>query len=409
MRHCTKCLYPENHALGITFNEDGICSGCLIHEEKNKNIWDNKEKELNHLLNNYKLRNKKNYDCIIPISGGKDSLFIAHTIKNTYNLNPLLVTYNRYYNTAGGVYNIELIRSAIGCDIIAQTPNPARLRKLTRMSLELVGSIHWPYLAGATTFPVQVAAQKGIPLIIWGAHQGLEQVGMFSHFDNVEMSKWYRNEHDLMALAPEEIVPQDHGLSTSDLASLFYPQDDIIRQKGIRGIYLGNYIRWDTKMQHEEMHKIYPVYREQQHRTFDNYSDPDCLIYNTLHDEIKFRKFGYSVVNDHVAREIRHGRITTSQGLQLIRKYRNQATANLGRELKILDISQKEIFDAVDKHRDPRVWKKTDSGWELNSIESCALSGEGELTLEEKAKYTEFLPRRIGRPSAHRILLKGGS
>ena len=105
MKNCKKCLYSENHALNIIIDDDGICSGCRVHEEKNTIDWIKREEELIELLNQYRNTSGNNYDCIIPVSGGKDSFFIVDTIKNKFKMNPLLVTYNKQYNTAVGYRN----------------------------------------------------------------------------------------------------------------------------------------------------------------------------------------------------------------------------------------------------------------------------------------------------------------
>ena len=178
MHYCTRCAYPANHALGITFNTDGLCSGCIVHEEKETLDWDARKAKLKTLLNSYKNTEKAQYDCIIPVSGGKDSFFIVDFIKNECGLNPLLVSYNRLYNTRAGIYNLERIRTDIGCDIITMTPDPESVKKIIRYTIEKRGSIHWAYLAGSTVFPVQMAVHKKVHLIIWGAHQGMNQVDM---------------------------------------------------------------------------------------------------------------------------------------------------------------------------------------------------------------------------------------
>ena len=104
-----------------------------------------------------------------------------------------------------------------------------------------------------STFPVQIAVNLKIPLIIWGAHQGVDQVGMFSHTDEVEMTRKYRKEHDLMGFEAEDMISEKNEIFERDMAKNFYPSDKDIETIGVRGIYLNNYIRWDSKIQHESM------------------------------------------------------------------------------------------------------------------------------------------------------------
>ena len=354
MNFCEKCGYPENHALGITFDESSTCSGCIIHREKFELNWEERKLKLFDLLKCYKSKNNTNYDCIIPVSGGKDSFFIVDLIKNQFGLNPLLVLFNRHYNSKGGIYNLEHIRTTIGCDIITMTLNPETTFKLMRYSFEAIGSIHWPYLAGSTVFPVQIAVKKNIPLIIWGVHQGIDQVGMFSHLDEVEMTRRYRHEHDLMGLEPEQVLTDiDNKISMADIKPLFYPDDSDLQSIGVRGIYLNNYLLWDSKTQYELMQSKYDIYSFRQKRTFDTYNDMDCLYYNNLHDYIKFCKFGYSKVNDHVAREIRFGRINLEQGLYLIEKYQKFGDIDFTPLCRKMGISIDEFKSILKKHTRP--------------------------------------------------------
>lgn len=319
---CRICVYPARHPLGLTVDTDGVCSGCRVHLEKDTLEWAPRREKLRKILDSYRVPDASRHDCIIPVSGARDSFFIVDLIKNEYGMNPLLVSFNRHYNTAAGIFNLEQLRSRTGCDMITLTLNPDVYKRLIRYSVRKMGSIHWPYLAGSTVFPVQTAVRKKIPLIIWGTHQGVDQVGMFSHLDEVEMTRRYRREHDLMGVEPEDaLVDIGADLKESDLKPLFYPDDEHIEAVGVRGIYLNNYIRWDTKAQHEMMIAKYDYYTGDQLRTFDTYNDIDCRIFSSLHDDIKRRKWGYGRINDHVSREIRLGRLTREEGMALVTSY----------------------------------------------------------------------------------------
>src|SRR6266852_578808 len=218
MRYCTKCLYPENHPLNITFDADGICSGCRIHDEKFTLDWSVREQKLRALLDGFRSKSGSTYDCIVPVSGARDSYFIVYMIKKIYGLNPLLVTYNKHYNTRCGIRNFSYLKTIFDCDALTMTCHPEKVRRVTRASLERMGSVYWHCLAGQTVFPVQVAVRLKIPLIVWGVHQGIDQVGMFSHTDEVEMTRKYRKEHDLMGFEAEDLVGRESGLTETDLA-----------------------------------------------------------------------------------------------------------------------------------------------------------------------------------------------
>ncbi|MEK7124315.1 MAG: N-acetyl sugar amidotransferase, partial [Patescibacteria group bacterium] len=279
MKYCKRCLYPANHPLGITFDSEGICSGCRVHEEKDELNWKERGEKLKKILNEFRNKDGKNYDCIIPVSGARDSYFIVDTIKNKYKMHPLLVTYNKQYNTKIGIRNLSYLKALLGCDLLTLTVSPKIVRKVTRATIEKLSSIYWHCLAGQTVFPVQTAVRFKIPLIVWGAHQGNDQVGMYSHLDEVEMTRKYRKDHDIMGVEAEDLVGVN-GIEDSEIAPYKYPHDKEIEKVGVRGIYLNNYIRWDSKAQHEDMIKKYKYETTHQHRTFDTYNDVDCFNYS---------------------------------------------------------------------------------------------------------------------------------
>ena len=203
---CKRCLYGSDHPLGITIDSEGICSGCRVHEEKDTLDWDERLEKLKSIVNPYRIKDGSNYDCIVPVTGGNDSYFIIYIVKEVLGLNPLLVTYNKYFNTPLGIRNLANLRIQFNCDILYQNVNPVSVKKITRSTLRRFGSIYWPILAGQTVFPVQTAVRYKVPLVIWGAHQGMEQVGMFSHLHEVEMTRRYRKEHDLMGHEADDLV-----------------------------------------------------------------------------------------------------------------------------------------------------------------------------------------------------------
>ena len=364
MKYCRRCLYPENHPLNITFDAEGICSGCRVHEEKFSLDWDARKAKLVAMLERYRSKSRGNYDCIIPVSGARDSYFIVETVRKY--MNPLLVTYNKHYNTRRGTRNFAYLKTIFDCDALTQTCSMDRVKKITRHTLSTMGSMYWHCLAGQTVFPVQVAVRLKIPLIIWGAHQGVDQVGMFSHTDEVEMTRKYRKEHDLMGYEAEDLVGGSSDLTESDVMPYLYPHDKELEKTGVRGIYLGNYFPWDSKAQHERMIERYGYETAPQQRTFDTYNDVDCIHYSGLHDYIKHVKFGYGKVTDHATREIRWGRLTREEGIQLVRKYSQQLPLDTRAFAAWIQMKGSEVFHEVERFRDATAWRRTANGeWRL--------------------------------------------
>jgi len=364
---CVRCLYPSTHPLGLTLDSNGVCSGCRIHEEKDTLDWTEREKKLSRLLEKFRSTDGTTYDCVVPVSGARDSYFIVHTLKQVYRMNPLLVTYNKHYNTQRGHRNLAYLRSIFDCDWYGMVLAPDRVRRITERTLERCGSMYWHVLAGQSVLPVQVAVRYKIPLIVWGHHQGLDQVGMYSHLDEVEMTRKYRKNHDLMGVEAEDLASDAHGLKEEDLLPFFYPHDKDLEAVGVRGIYLGNFMRWDSKTQHEAMIDLYGYEAAAQQRTFDTYNDVDCVHYSGLHDAVKFAKHGYGKVVDHACREIRLRRLDRSEGLALVQRYQNLAPTDAQRFFDWIGISAEDFWKLIDRFRNPRVWALAGNNWRLRS------------------------------------------
>ena len=313
MRYCARCLYPENHPFGMVFDAHGVCMGCRVHEEKDRLDWTARFEHLRRLTQENRARmGNSGFDCIVPVTGGGDSFFTVHTVKNELGMNPLLVHYNPHYNTRVGIRNLANLATVFDCDVVTSTPRPELLQRITRHTLRQFGSMYWQVLAGTLTFPVQVAVKFRIPLIVWGVHGWSEQTGMFSHLDEVEMTAMPEGARDA-GIAAEDLIDADAGITAADVAPFVYPDDTELEIIGVRGIYLSNYMRWDAKAQHERMIELYGYEAAPQQRTFNTYEDVHCHHSAGLHDWLKFRKLGYGKVTDHASREIRLRRMTRSR------------------------------------------------------------------------------------------------
>jgi len=183
-------------------------------------------------------KERKNFwDCIVPVSGGKDSHFQVHLTKNILGLNPLLVTYNHLFNTPLGTRNLRNLVSKLLCDNIRFTSNPDAVRKIFAYMLKKCGDLTWHYHAGILTFPLQIAVKFNIPLIIWGENNYSHLVGTFDPDDMVEFSRKHRKDFGLRGIEAKEAVGQD-GIEWSDIAPFVYPDDADIEAVDVKGVYI---------------------------------------------------------------------------------------------------------------------------------------------------------------------------
>lgn len=364
MHYCSICTYPINHPLNLTFNKDMQCSGCQIHKEKYNINWSKRLENLKKIVLLYRNKKQNYFDCVIPVSGARDSYFTVYVAKEILKLKPFLVNYNTHYNTEIGFRNLSYLKTLHGLNYLNLTIKPQTIKKITKYTLENFGNIYWHCIAGQTVFPVQIAVKMKIPLIIWGAHQGVDQVGMYSHLDEVEMSRRYRRDHDLFN-NEAEILLQKSSLKKEDLHNFIYPADKEIQDVGVKGIYLNNYFQWDSKIQNEKMIKDYSLETLVQNRTFDKYQNIDCLMHSNVHDLFKLRKFGYSIVSDHCSREIRLGRLTRKEAMYLIDYYRFKKPKYENYFCKWANIDKKKLDYFYDKFTNYDIWKKKEKKLEL--------------------------------------------
>ncbi len=408
MRYCVRCVYPENSAVPLTFDEQGVCSGCRVNEEKDRIDWNKRRKLLKEILQQYKAKAKGPYDCIIPISGGKDSHFQTHLIKAEFGLNPLLVTFNHEMNTQRGIRNLANLVKKLKVDNIRFTPNPDLIRRLSINSLYKMGDLFWHSHCGISTFPVQIAVKYKIPLIIWGEQGFMDLGGMFSHYDMVEMTNRFRIEHAQRGYDAKDLVSKKYGITMDDLSWAVYPSDEELEQVGVRGIYVGNFIPWDHYEQTNLMIKLYGFETAPHERSFNLYENVEDFVSNGLNDYLRYLKFGYGRATDHASYEIRRKRMTREEGIRLVKKYDHVYPSDIKIYCRYTGLTEAQIIGAVEKMRDPRAWEKKAGKWRLkdgvwNHVHDPGVD-EARLPLKGKTKYI-LNPKKVApEPRAYTLM-----
>ena len=356
MNYCKRCLYPDTKPQ-LVFDENGICSACKNHELKEKIDWKSKEKELKEILE--KFRSKNNYyDCIIPVSGGKDSHFQTYMIKEKFGLNPLVVNFHPLDQTEIGKKNLDNLKK-LGVDCIEFSPNPNVYLKLARFGLKKLGDFQWPEHIGIFTVPVQIAIKYKIPLIIWGENPQFEY-GQPTDIstDTILDRKWLEKNGGYFL---DKIKPQDmikHGFELNDIQPYLYPSDDEINQVGITGIFLGSYIKWDIFKQLETVKAIgFQENDEPKEGTFNKWENLD-VYFTVFHDYFKFLKYGFGRATDHASIEIMHGRISREQGLKLVKQYEGKIPRKyLKKFLEFADMSMDDFIGICNEFTNKEIFK----------------------------------------------------
>jgi len=403
MRYCARCLYPENAKPTIIFDEEGVCSGCRYHESR-QNLevdWDERRSIFESILEQaVDIADSRglSYHCIVPVSGGKDSHFQVWLLKERYGLNPLLVAFNHGFNNPAGLRNLENLVKRSGCDLIRYTAGLDSVHRISRFMLETVGDLTWHYHAGIRTVPFQIAVAYNIPLIVWGEHGFAELTGLVTLEDFVEFTRWSRKEHDMRGYEAHDLVGKG-GITLKDIAPYIFPSDEEIERVGVRGIYLSNFFNWDAKSQTEGMIDKWgfsPVSYKRD-RTFNLYAKIDDHA-NDVHDYLKYLKFGYGRATDDASTEIRHGRMTREEGIEMVYQYDANEPKTLDMYCDFLEITKDKFYKLVDHQRDPQIWQLNSKGeWQIKD----AVYHHDITHLEEKQRVEQVNDRTFSVHNRH--------
>ena len=242
---CTRCLYPSSSAVPLEFDADGVCSGCRVHDQKKRIDWDER---LEWLLDDVEpFRSSSGYECVIGVSGGKDSYFQTHFVKEKLGLNPLLVTYNGNNYLDVGWRNLMRMKEVFKTDHIVVSPSLDMLIRMNRLGFRKTGDMNWHAHCGIFTLPMKLAVQHEIPLVFWGEHGFTDVGGMLSMNDFPEFTYRYRRDQGLRGYDWWDFVDDEEDpIGEYELECYKYPSDEAVERVGLRGIFIGNFDPWDA-------------------------------------------------------------------------------------------------------------------------------------------------------------------
>lgn len=357
---CKKCVYPV-HAVNLDIDDEGICSACRTFEEitlLKDELWEKKKNKLVEILEKHRKLSDGDYDCIIPVGGGKDSYYQAHYIKSL-GFKPLLVTYYGNNYLPEGDQNLNLMAEKLNCDHYIFKPSVETLIKLNRAAFYMMGDMNWHNHAGINIIGVKSALEYKVPLFIYG-EVAWDISGMFSINHYSEFNKRSVLEHSMRGYKKEDFIGKEN-LNLEELKWFELPSDENFEKFNLKGIFLGNFIYWDPYKQTEIVKKLYnwEEARKPFERTYRKISNLDDMHENGAHDYLKYIKFGYGRCSDHASKDIRMGYMDREEGVRLVKKYDHiKPMKDLSRWFNYTNISEEEFDRVADTFRDKRVWKK---------------------------------------------------
>jgi N-acetyl sugar amidotransferase len=363
MKYCNHCILPDTRP-GLVIGDDGICNACKNSFEKKNNIdWKVREAQFSEVVTNAKQRSR-GYDCIIPVSGGKDSHWqVVKCLE--YGLNPLAITWKTPARTAVGVRNLENL-VGLGVDHIDYRINPAVERKFMIKSLERFGTTAIPMHMAIFSIPSRVAVKFNIPLVVWGENSAFEYGHSGEAHKGFQLdSEWLRTYGVMHGTTAYDWI--DEELTEKDLTPYFFPTDQELGEKGILAIFMGYYFPWDPT----ETHRIAMEHgfrgRSEGPRTgYYDFADVDD-DFISIHHWMKWYKFGFTRLFDNLSLEIRNKRMTRKQALEIIRQKGDQTPyADIDKFCAFAGLSQKRFFKITERFRNPGVWqRRMDGVWAI--------------------------------------------
>lgn len=364
VKFCKKCTM-SNQRPRIKFDEHGVCSACNFSDyKKNKINWKERERELSELCNKHR-KSDGSYDVIVPCSGGKDGGFVAHMLKYKYKMNPLTVTWAPSLYTDIGRKNLDNFIQIGGFDNILGSVNGAVHRKMMQLSFIHLGDNFQPFIYGQTNFPMKVAVQNNIKLIMYGENGEVEYGGDMKDAFKPTREIEDHDEYYFSGKPPE--FWEEHGVSQNDIYPYLSPKYEEIKKNEIERHFMGYYHSWDPQenFYYCVENNGFSTNPERTEGTYSKYASLDDKT-DWLHYYLAYIKFGIGRATADSAHEVRDDKISREEGVALVKKYDGELPKHhFQTTLDYMGVSEELFWSIIDSWRSPHIWKKVGNEWRL--------------------------------------------
>lgn len=354
------------------FGEDGVCHACLYSDFKKTIPWDERERKLKDLLDRHRRKpGEMRYDCIVPGSGGKDSIWVSHLLKYKYGMNPLTITWAPHLYTDVGFRNMQhWIHS--GFDNYLHTPNGKVHGTLTRLAFENLCNPFQPFIMGQKMQMIRMAKMLGIKLVMYGENQAEYHNRIEENQSPLMKPDFYtRRTRDISDLRFGSLTPEqlkEHGITEADLIPYVPLERSEVEDSGIEVHYTGYYTKWipqEVYYYAVEKAGFEPNPAGRSEGTYSKYASlddkTDGFNYYTM-----FIKFCQGRCTSDAAHEIRDGHIDRAEGVALVRRYDGEFPQKHFREfLEYTGLTEKRFWEVADSYRSPHLWEKVGGEWKL--------------------------------------------
>lgn len=362
MKYCTKCVTPETRS-GVNFDDKGVCNFCRYYESLDNIDWEKRKNELIKIADEAKSKGAQ-YDCVVGVSGGKDSTYMALYARDVLGLNVLLANMAPDGITEIGKHNLNNLQE-MGFDCFMFRPNPKVCKKLAKMAFYKHGNPVKPSEYALYATPVRAAIMYKVPLVIFD----IETTTLDDDTKNKDGGDASRiNEQNTLGFSGDSSHLLCDGVTAQDLIAYQYPSQEEIKQAAVKMIYLGYYKRWSP---HE--HAMFSINRGLHIRTDDAMELGRYTKYHALDDDtgimnqmLKHMKLGYGFATDEACADIWAGRITREEGVKLVREYDGKCGVKYIKQFcDYIGITLDEFWNVAEKFRGS-MWEKNKLGeWKL--------------------------------------------
>ena len=358
----------NNNKNGINIDKDNICDACKYSLEKNRIDWNKREIELENVLSKY--RKKNGYDCVVPGSGGKDSAYTAHVLKYKYKMNPLTVTWAPHLYTNIGWENFTNWVHKGGFDNILFTPNGKLHRVLTKLAFLNLLHPFQPFIIGQRIIGPKIASKFNIPLVIYGENQAEYGNNSEENFNPLMNSDFFsKDSSDDIVLGGASIkeIMQKYKFVQNDFEPYLPLDNEEIKNKDIKTIYLGYFLKWDPQecFYYASENTGFKANTERTEGSYSKYSSIDDKT-DPFHYFTTYIKFGLGRASYDAAQEIRNDKIDRQEGINLVKRYDDEFPRKYFKDfLEYIDITEKDFWKNIDRFRSPHLWEKREDKWFL--------------------------------------------
>ena len=362
MRYCRTCILPDTRP-GLVLDETGMCNACASHGRKPRIDWDARERDFREVVANAKARST-GYDCVIPVSGGKDSTWQAVTCLE-HGLRPLCVTWRTPARTAVGQANLDNL-IALGVDHIDYQINPKVEAGFMLAAFRRFGDPGIPMHLALFNIPQKLAAAYRIPLVVWGENPSYEYGDAGEARTGFRMdADWLRQVSITQHTIAEDWISDE--LSRADLTAYFGPTPEELAN--VLAVFLGYYFAWDPETSLATALRVGFQRRAEGPKTgYYDYADIDD-DFVSIHHFLKWYKFGFTRLFDNLSLEIRNGRMPREEAVQIVRETGDQTPhEDIERFCAFTGIARKEFFAICETFRNHEVWTKRGGAWMIDNF-----------------------------------------